>query len=158
MQRLNRNCTRLLIRRVRCLQIDLYNILARARPVEQESTVSHRSPGDICGSGDQAARSKKAHNNVMRSKCQTRGVRGAVDMRSIWRASRAADSKQGEDVGGHLARDPLGDEVAMLQAKVQESLQRWGGGVRWFISGRSHITAIYHVCWVEEPRSCFDSS
>lgn len=63
----------------------------------------------------------------MRKQRISRSVKGA-DRRSKRRASIAADPTPWERIDGHLTRDPLGDEVAMLQAKVQEELLRWDEG------------------------------
>ncbi|CAM9652083.1 unnamed protein product, partial [Scytosiphon promiscuus] len=139
-------------------QIDLYNILASAAPAEPGDAISHRARGGICNNGCPSAGSKKDSNKTTRGNNSTRSVR-SVDTRGKRRASKALDTMPGNQIGGCLTRDPLGDEVAILQAKVQESVRRIERDVEKEKPTTSiDIARCYGTLLAERPRRLNDPS
>lgn len=101
------------------VQIDLYSILARAPPAELGST-AHEPTGSWESSGRTV--SKKAD----RSHRRERGLLKRLGSTSEGGERRAFNkvTTVRQEVDRYIARDPLGDEVAELNAKVQDNLRR----------------------------------
>lgn len=105
-----------------CCQIDLYSILARAPPAEIEKAVPHDPGWDGEESGDPTI-SKKADKKP-RQERGSLGKLASIKGRGERRAFKTVGKTPREELGGYVARDPLGEEVAELDAKAQESLRR----------------------------------
>ena len=102
-------------------KVDLYSILARAPPAELGS----KAPGLSDGAGKPGATTipEKA-GKQKRERGSSRncgGIGGKREQRTI---QTVAPTPPRGGAGGYLVRDPLGDEVAELDAKVQENLRR----------------------------------
>ncbi|CAM9185082.1 unnamed protein product [Ectocarpus fasciculatus] len=107
-------------------KIDLYSILAKAPPAEPRGTASHRPVGGIgCSVGPTNSNKagKKRHKREQRSsrRLASSVVVGGDERPAFETALRLTPR---EEVGEYLERDPLGDEVAELNVKLQESLRR----------------------------------
>ncbi|CAM9464215.1 unnamed protein product, partial [Ectocarpus sp. 4 AP-2014] len=107
-------------------KIDLYSILAKAPPAEPRSTASHRPVGGIGCSVDPTMSNKAGMKRHKREQGSLRRLASSVvvggDERPAFETALRLTPR--EEVGGYLKRDPLGDEVAELNAKLQESLRR----------------------------------
>ena len=107
-----------------CCQIDLYSILARAPPAELGSVAGPNPGGDGEDRGGCVISKKAKKHRPERGSSQklvnveSRGGRRAF--------SNTVGQPLGDELGGYLARDPLGEEVAALDAKARESLRRRG--------------------------------
>ncbi|CBJ26034.1 hypothetical protein Esi_0018_0118 [Ectocarpus siliculosus] len=111
-------------------KIDLYSILAKAPPVAPRSTASHRPVDGIGCSVDPTMSNKAGMKRHKREQGSLRRLASSVvvggDERPAFETALRLNPR--EEVGGYLKRDPLGDEVAELTAKLQESLRSIGGG------------------------------
>lgn len=107
-------------------QIDLYSILAKAPPAEPRNTTSHRPVGGIGCSVGPTISNKLGKKRHRREQGSSRRLASSVVVGGDERpaSETALRATPREEVGGYLKRDPLGDEVAELNAKLQESLRR----------------------------------
>ncbi|CAN0385958.1 unnamed protein product [Ectocarpus sp. 12 AP-2014] len=107
-------------------KIDLYSILAKAPPAEPRSTASHRPVGGFGWRVDPTMSNKAGMKPHKREQGSLRRLASSVvvggDERPAFETALRLTPR--EEVGGYLKRDPLGDEVAELNAKLQESLRR----------------------------------
>ncbi|CAM9172323.1 unnamed protein product, partial [Ectocarpus sp. 8 AP-2014] len=107
-------------------KIDLYSILAKAPPAEPRSTASHRPVGGIGCSVDPTMSNKAGKKRHKREQGSLRRLASSVvvggDERPAFETALRLTLR--DEVGGYLKRDPLGDEVAELNAKLQENLRR----------------------------------
>ena len=103
-----------------CCQIDLYSILARAPPAELGSAAAPNLDGDEAERANTTI-SKKADKKSRQEKALSRkisNIEGKGERRTFQMAAGPAPLE------GYSARDPLGKEVAELDANAQERLRR----------------------------------
>ncbi|CAM9154690.1 unnamed protein product, partial [Ectocarpus sp. 13 AM-2016] len=107
-------------------KVDLYSILAKAPPAEPRSTAFHRPVGGTGRSVDPTMSNKAGMKRHKREQGSLRRLARSVvvggDERPAYETALRLTPR--EEVGGYLKRDPLGDEVAELNSKLQESLRR----------------------------------
>ncbi|CAM9246849.1 unnamed protein product, partial [Pylaiella littoralis] len=103
-------------------QIDLYSILARAPPAERGSAEHESGESDEDGGPTVSKKIKARHRRKRGSSKRLGSISKKGKQRAFNKGVRPTARRQ--EVDGYIARDPLGDEVAALNTKVQESLRR----------------------------------